>query len=89
MPSKQTPPAPSAPRYHLVILTDGEAALLAAHRGAAGHQPAAPSVADCHAFIDQLSALLVEAMTETMIHQSAIRARLVLVDRMVKLQETA
>jgi hypothetical protein len=71
-----------------MILTDDEAALLAAHRKAAGHE--APEQIHLETYNHFLSVLMrryQDAMVNHIVKQSSISARLLLVDKMVKVQE--
>lgn len=86
MPAKQTPTQEPRSVHSLALLTEGEAALLAAHRAAAGHVAPVLNAEQCSAVITDLTDLLSMALMESLVTQASIMARLKLADRMVQLQ---
>lgn len=95
MPSKQNTSPASAGTHptdgpQFVIVTPGEAALLAAHRKEAGTKP--PTLEDmetCHRLFNFMMDSYREGVVNIMLTQATGRVALVVADRMVRLQESA
>lgn len=78
-------------RPQLAVVSPGEAALLAAHRKVSGTSPELSSVplADFDALLNELMEAYGDVLTDHYITEAHNKARLLIVDRMVQVRQTA
>jgi len=81
----------TADRAQLVVVSPGEAALLAAHRKVSGQSPVLSSVplSDFHELLEEFMSAYGDVLTDHYITEAHKRAQLLIVDRMVQVKQTA